>query len=258
MSKLIKRSLIATALATTMTLSGIAISAPLSDVQKSAAQITSDAAKSQVKIDGVVDQTQVLLEEYRSALDEIENQKIYNDHMTRLISDQQTEVDSLQTQIDGIETTRKGVIPLMYQMIDVLEKFTKLDIPVNLPNREARIAKLREVMEQANVTVSEQFRLVIDAYMIENEYGSKIDTYTDKLDYEGQLITVDVFQMGRIALVAQSLDLKNAWSWDNVERKWVKLGDEYLNAVTTAIRMAKKQAPFDLVKLPVQAAGSAK
>lgn len=258
MSKLIKRSLIASALAGAVVVSGSALSEPLSDAQKAAANITKDAVKSQAKIDGVVEQTQILLEEYRTALDDIENQKIYNNHMSRLVADQQEEVASLQDQIDGIEETRKGVIPLMYKMIDVLEEFTALDVPINMEERKARVAKLREVMEQSNVTVSEQFRLVIDAYMVENEYGTKINSYTGELDYEGQKITVDFFHLGRIAFVAESLDQKNAWAWDNSQRKWVKLGDEFVRPVTTAIRMARKQAPFDLVKLPIQAAGSAK
>ena len=258
MSKLIKRSLIATALAGAMVVSGTAVSDPLTDVQNAASSINKDAAASQVKIDNVVDQTQGLLDEYRTALDELENQTIYNDHMARLVADQTEEIASLQEQIDGIEKTRKGVIPLMYKMIDVLEEFVSLDTPINMDERHARIAKLREVMENSNVTVSEQFRLVIDAYMVENEYGTKINAYEGVLDFEGQKINVDYFYLGRIAFVAQSQDLKNAWAWDNSERKWVKLGDEFIRSVTTAIRMARKQAPFDLVKLPIQAAESVK
>ena len=256
MSKLIKRSLVASALAGAMAVSGAAMSDPLTDVQKAASAINKDAAKSQVKIDGVVEQTQILLDEYRTALDEIENQNIYNDHMSRLVADQEEEVASLQEQIDTIEVTRKGVIPLMYKMIDVLEEFTALDVPINMDERKKRIETLREVMEQSNVTVSEQFRLVVEAYMVENEYGTKIRAYTGELEYEGQNITVDFFHLGRIAFVAQSLDQKNAWAWDNTERKWVKLGDEFVRPVTTAIRMARKLVPFDLVKLPIQAAGS--
>ncbi|MCM2679822.1 DUF3450 domain-containing protein [Echinimonas agarilytica] len=254
MSKLIKRSLVATALAGAMAMSGTVMSDPLTDVQKASASINTDAAKSQAKIDNVVDQTQVLLDEYRTTLDEIENQEIYNDHVSRLVADQEDSISSLQTQIDGIENTKRGVVPLMYQMIDVLEQFVALDIPINMDERLKRIAKLREVMSQSNVTTSEQYRLVLEAYMVENEYGTKIRAYTGELEYEGTNITVDFFHLGRIAFVAQSLDLKNVWAWDNKDRKWVKLDDEFIRPITTAIRMARKQAPFDLVKLPIQAA----
>ncbi|MBD1388419.1 DUF3450 domain-containing protein [Neiella sp. HB171785] len=255
---MIKRSLVATALAGAMVVSGTAISEPLTDVQKASAAIHKDAAKSQAKIDNVVDQTQVLLEEYRTTLDEIENQKIYNDHVAVLVADQEEAVASLQDQIDSIDRTARGVVPLMYRMIDTLEQFVALDVPINMDERQDRISKLRDAMTMSNVSVSEQFRLVIEAYMVENEYGTKIRAYEGKLNYQGTDISVDYFHLGRIAFVAQSLDQKNVWVWDNATREWVKLGDEYLRPITTAIRMARKQAPFDLVTLPISAAETAK
>ena len=50
--------------------------------------------------------------------------------------------------------------------------------------------------------------------------------------------------------------MKNAWVWNNEERSWEALGDEYLKPVTDAVRMARKQLPLDLAKLPVFAAGA--
>ncbi|HBY85349.1 MAG TPA: hypothetical protein DEO86_05685, partial [Colwellia sp.] len=54
----------------------------------------------------------------------------------------------------------------------------------------------------------------------------------------------------------QSLDAKHSWLWNNNTRAWEELGDEYLKPVTDAIRMARKQLPMDLTKLPVFAAGA--
>jgi hypothetical protein len=71
------------------------------------------------------------------------------------------------------------------------------------------------------------------------------------LKLDGRDITVDFAQVGRITYVAQSLDMKNAWVWNNTSRSWNVLGAEYLKPVTTLIRMARKQASFDLVKLPI-------
>jgi hypothetical protein len=62
--------------------------------------------------------------------------------------------------------------------------------------------------------------------------------------------------MGRVALIAQSLDYKQAWVWNNGTRSWDELGDEYAKTITDTIRMARKQLPMDLTKLPVFAAGA--
>lgn len=259
MSNLIKKSLVASALTGVLALSGTVQAAdPLEAVQKADALIHKDAAKSQAKIDGVFEQSQVLLEEYRTVMDEVENQKIYNDHVARLVADQEDAIASLQEQIDGIEDTKRGVVPLMYKMIETLEQFVALDIPINMDERTARITKLRDIMSDSSVTTSEKYRQVLEAYLIENEYGSKIRAYQGELEFEGRTITVDFFHLGRVAFVAQSLDLKHAWAWDNESRKWVALDDEFLRPTTLAIRMARKQTAFDLVKLPIKAAESAK
>jgi len=144
----------------------------------------------------------------------------------------------------------------MYKMIDGLDKFIELDIPMNIERRKERVANLRTVMENSNVTVSEQFRLVLEAYEIEATYGTIFDAYQGEIDLGGRSLTADFVHMGRIALVAQSLDAKHSWLWNNQTRSWEELGDEYLKPITDAVRMARKQLPMDLTKLPIFAAGA--
>src|SRR5690606_25922921 len=103
----------------------------LNDLHKEEGKIHAAAVQSQKKIDSIYEQTQELLVEYRSVVDETENLKVYNDHVARLVADQQAGIASLQKQIDGIEETKQGVVPLMYRMIDALEKFVELDVPIN-------------------------------------------------------------------------------------------------------------------------------
>jgi hypothetical protein len=170
------------------------------------------------------------------------------------VADQQRGIDSLQKQIDSIDETRQGIVPLMFRMIDSLEKFIELDIPINLEERQARVERLREIMTNSNVTVSEQFRQVVEAYQIELEYGSNILTYQGKLDYEGTEVTVDFFNLGRTALVALSLDQKSAWIWDNASRSWQALEGTYIADIVTAVRMGNKLLPPGLLRLPLTAA----
>jgi hypothetical protein len=173
-----------------------------------------------------------------------------------MVDDQQANLVSLQEQIDGIDEFKQGVVPLMYKMIDSLEKFIDLDVPMNIDNRKERVANLRDVMNDSNVTTSEQFRLVLEAYEIEAGYGSVFDAYQAEIDLGGRTLTADFVHMGRVAFVAQSLDAKNSWLWNNESRAWEELGDEYIKHITDTIRMARKQLPPDLTKLPVFAAGA--
>ncbi|KGJ93147.1 DUF3450 domain-containing protein [Colwellia psychrerythraea] len=258
MSKVSKKSLIATAMVGALALAGsnIAAADALTDLQKAEAKIFKQSAKSQAKINSIYEQTQDLLAEYRNTVDEADVLRGYNDHVQRMVNDQKANVASLQKQIDSIDEFKQGVVPLMYKMIDTLETFIKLDVPMNIDRRKARVENLRAVMDDSNVTTSEQFRLVLEAYEIEAGYGTIFDAYQGEIDLGGRTLTADFVHMGRIAFVAQSLDAKHSWLWNNNTRAWEELGDEYLKPVTDAIRMARKQLPMDLTKLPVFAAGA--
>ena len=258
MSKVSKKSLIATAIVGVLALAGsnIAAADALTDLQKAEAKIFKQSAKSQAKINNIYEQTQDLLAEYRNTVDEGDVLRGYNDHVQRMVDDQQVNLVSLQRQIDSIDEFKQGVVPLMYKMIDSLDKFIELDVPMNLDRRKDRIANLRDIMDDSNVTTSEQFRLVLEAYEIEAGYGTIFDAYQGEIDLGGRTLTADFVHMGRVALVAQSLDAKNSWLWNNQTRAWEELGDEYLKPITDAIRMARKQLPMDLAKLPVFAAGA--
>lgn len=256
MSKVSKKSLIASTIVGALALAGsnIAAADSLTDLQKAEAKIFKASAKSQEKINNLYTQSQELLAEYRAVIDEAENLAVYNDHVQRLVDDQNAGIASLERQIGEVDNTKKGVVPLMYKMIASLEQFIAADIPVNLKDREARVERIKEVMSNASITTSERFRLVLEAYEIETDYGSMFSAYQGELDFEGQTMTVDFVHLGRVALLAQSLDAKNSWIWNNKDRKWEKLGDEYLAPITTAIRMARKQIAPELIKLPVYAA----
>lgn len=251
-----KRNLIASAVVGALALGSSAVVSAdtLNELHQEESKIHVAAANSQEKINNLYEQSQELFAEYRAVVDETENLKVYNDYVATLVADQQRGIDSLQRQIDGIEGVKRGVVPLMFRMIDSLEKFIDLDIPINLDERKARIERLRDVMGNSNVTTSEQFRQVIEAYQIENQYGRGIRSYKGTIDVQGTQITVDFFNLGRTALIALSLDQKNAWLWDNDARAWQVLGDEYLSSVVTAVRMANKLVPADLIKLPIKAA----
>lgn len=251
-----KRNLIASAVVGAFALGSSAVVSadPLNDLHKEEAKIHAAAAKSQEKINNLYEQSQELFVEYRGIVDETENLKVYNDYVATLVADQQRGIDSLQTQIDGIDGVKRGVVPLMFRMIDSLEQFIDLDIPINIDERKARVERLRDVMANSNVTTSEQFRQVVEAYQIENQYGQNIRAYQGTLDYQGTEITVDFFNLGRTALLALSLDQKSAWVWDNDSRSWQVLGDEYLSSVVIAVRMANKLLTPNLLKLPIKAA----
>ena len=45
------------------------------------------------------------------------------------------------------------------------------DMPFNVAEREDRVARLRDMMDDANISVSEKYRQIMEAYQIETEFG---------------------------------------------------------------------------------------
>ncbi|ATC95293.1 DUF3450 domain-containing protein [Pseudoalteromonas tunicata] len=252
MSVKIRKSLVATALVGAFAFASNSVMAdPLNELHKAEDVIHKAAVKSQAKVDNTFDQTQELISEFRLVVDEREILKVYNDHVANLVADQNAGIESFNRQIATIDKTKQNVVPLMYRMIDTLEQFIKADVPFETEKRLDRVTRLRETMINSSVTTSEKYRQVLEAYLIEKDYSSIVASGQGSLKLDGREITVDFGRVGRVAYVAQSLDMKHAWVWNNTTKSWDALGEEYLKPVKELIRMSRKQASFDLVKLPI-------
>lgn len=250
----IRKSLVATALAGTFALSANALATDLKALHQEGSQIQRAAVQSQEKINNIYDQSQELLGEYRQVVDQTENLKVYNDFLATLVADQQRQINSIQRQIDGLENTNKGTVPLMFRMIDALEQFVKADIPLRTERRIQRVENLREVMARSDVQRSEQFRQILEAYSIEMGYGSELAAFQGTLTIAGNEMTVDYVHLGRLVLMAQSLDGSSGWVWNKSTQSWDELPDSYMNSVTNYIKMARREAQLEMDRVPLFAA----
>jgi predicted RND superfamily exporter protein len=216
----------------------------------------SEARKSQRTINSLADQTDTMLIDYRQTLQRIENARIYNAQLKKIIADQEKEKVSIAKQIETLKDTNQGIYPLMLRMAKVLNQFVNLDIPFLPEEREKRLADINELMNRADVSTSEKFRRVLEAYQVENEYGRTIEAYRGIQKRDGNDLTVDFLRVGRLALIYQTLDGSIAAMWDHKTKKWNDLGGEYKKSIREGIRMARKQTAPQLIKLPVATAGS--
>ncbi|GLP96928.1 DUF3450 domain-containing protein [Paraferrimonas sedimenticola] len=233
------------------------VAAPLTDVQKADGKMHVAAEKSQQKIDKYYDQAQDMLFEYGSTEDQRESLKGYNDYVAGLVADQEESMKLIQADIDYVETLRQGVVPLMFKMVETLEQFVALDLPFEQETRKNRVENLKSLLNSAEVSLAEKYRLILDAYDIENDYGRFVSATEGKLEVDGKEVLVDFFRLGRVALYAQSQDQKGAWMYDAKSKTWNKLEDRYLRELTKGIRIARKQGANDLFELPIPAAEAA-
>jgi hypothetical protein len=212
-----------------------------------------EAAVVQKHIDAISDATDELLSEYRTVLKQVDSIDLYNRQMRELIAAQQAELASLTEQLGRVQEVGRSVTPLMIRMLDALEKFVQLDVPFLFEERAQRIADLRTMMGRADVTPPEKFRQLMKTYQIENEYGRTIEAYRASLKLGDRETTVDFLRFGRIALIYQSLDETQRGRWDQEAQAWVPLDSSFRSAIRQGLRIARKQAAPDLVRLPLAA-----
>ncbi len=221
--------------------------------------INTAAGQSQKRIDKLEDQTDTMLQEYRLVTTEADSLKTYNDQLEVLVNAQQAELDSMSKQLEQIEVTTREVVPMMLKMIDALDQFVKLDVPFLQDERSERLLTLKDIMDRSDVTTSEKYRQIIEAYQVEMEYGRTIEAYRGELKFgDSDVRTVDYLRIGRLILIYQTLDGKQAGVWDNKARKWTPVDSGYHTSINAALRVARKQAAPDLLKLPVAGAEEVK
>ncbi|MFQ5982734.1 MAG: DUF3450 domain-containing protein [Woeseiaceae bacterium] len=215
------------------------------------------AQASQERINQVVERTRSLEDEYRAINKEIDGLKVYNRLMTAQTNGQQATLDDISLSMAQVDVINRQIFPLMERMIDGLEQSVGLDIPFLMEERTNRINTLKEIMERSDVSVAEKFRKVMEAYQIENDYGSSSETYRQSLEIEGTVRDYNMLRIGRVGLYFQSDDSRITGAWDPEQRAFVIVGNEHRNEIKKGIRMAKDLIAPELLLIPVPAATAA-
>ena len=176
---------------------------------------------------------------------------IYNRQMQELITSQNNEIESINQQMVELDNTNRGILPKLEEMVLTLESIIQNDIPFLLTERNLRVNDLKEILMQSNVSTSEKFRRVFEAYQIENEYGRTVESYRDEISVEDNLYNVEVFRLGRVGLYARTSDGNFNAMYSKKEKKWIKQkGID--SELVTALKIARKELPPSLLKLPVE------
>ena len=214
---------------------------------------TIDSKDSQEKITDLSVETQELLGEYRLVLQQIDRLIAYNDYVERLITDQEEQIVDINRQLQDFALIERGIVPLMLESIETLDRFIDLDVPFLLEERKDRVNRLRVIMNESDITVSEKFRQIMDAYQIETGFGSDIEAYTGFLEINGENRQVDFLRIGRTSLTYQTPDQNQTGFWNKKTQQWEDLPRKYTDYVKEGLRIAKKQITPDLIQLPVEA-----
>ena len=224
------------------------------EIKESLTISTQSIENSGLTQDQIIDldeQTRILLAEFQSTSKEYESLKLYNDQVQKIINSQLEEIESIILKIDELDQTNQRIVPLMLKMIDGLENFILLDLPFLMNERTDRVSNLKSTMDRGDISTSEKFRLITEAYKTELEYGRTIEAYRDNILIDDVETSADFLRIGRIALTYLTVDGSKGGYWDTNSSSWEKSTSSIKRSTADALKVATKQAPPALIKIPV-------
>lgn len=201
------------------------------------------------------DEAPDVVAEYMDLVELVDALGVYNTQLDKLLQDQQDEINTLTSSIDQVDTIERQLGPLTERMIGTLELFINLDLPFRKDQRLDTVAQLRASLDRADISTAEKFRLALQAYAVELEYGNDRETYSDQIEVDGKLLIVDVLRWGRVVLAFQTADGATTGVWDNTARQWRVIDPSANAGVRDALRMTRGTMTENIVVLPTPAPG---
>jgi hypothetical protein len=212
-----------------------------------------EAKASQQRVEQLDDQTTSLINDYRANLKQLEAATRYNASLNRNIVAQQRQLERLRLDIENVSGLQRAMQPLMEDMLASLGDLVEADLPFNIDERRERVERLNKVMGNPEMSAAQRYRLIVEAFQIENEYGRTIGAYEGSIDDGGTLRTGEFLRVGRVALMFKTADDSVLKIWDKDQKAYINLNKSYLPDVRLGLRMAKEQTAPGLLPVPVKA-----
>lgn len=224
---------------------------PLQQASSGVVKTHKQAAASQQKINKLDEKTRAAYDEYRATERQAELVEAYNRQLEKLVNAQQKEIAELDAQITSLDMTEQAVLPMLSRMTDMLSRFVDADTPFLLEEREQRVARLEGLLERADVSLAEKYRQILEAYLIEVDYGRTLEAWNGELELAGDSRQVTFLRLGRAALYYQTLDGRESGLWQPSRAEWQPLAASDNPVLDKAIRIAWQQAVPELLTLPL-------
>lgn len=232
-------------------LSNPVLAGTLSTAQNKVVQTHQQDASEQVKLNNLDKETREALNHYQQNQRQADLIDAYNRQLQKMIDSQEQEKQRIHSQLSSLNETEQSALPMLVSLYQQLATFVRQDQPFLVTERQQRLARLKKIIDRADVSLAEKYRQVLDAYQVEIDYAKSIGSYRGELIQGGKTIQVDFFRLGRTALYYQTLNAKKGALWQPASGQWQTLTDSQNKQLSIAIAMANKQHIPQLLKLPM-------
>ncbi len=173
------------------------------------------------------------------------------DALEEKVSASNSRIKRKEKQLADIEHVTVGIKPFLMETIGRIEALMTDGLPFLQKERQQRMERIHEMMADPDVPVSEKYRKVMEALLVEAEYGNTIEVYQKTIDADGKTMLANIFRLGRISLFYQTMDRQESGWFNAADSTWEKLPNTYNRDISTAIDIGAKRQPVELLTLPL-------
>lgn len=160
-------------------------------------------------------------------------------------------VAELERRLTESERLNEVIQDTLNFVLGELEEVVAADLPFLAQEREARLSNLRRQMANPDSTPAERLRLLLEALLIEAQYGETVEVAPETILVGDQSIHADVLRIGRLTVYWRSPDGSRVGTWDPATGSWTELDGKYNRVITRSMEMATRIRPTELVSLPL-------
>jgi len=167
------------------------------------------------------------------------------------LASQQMAVNELKRK--KIETARMSaeLEPSLARIVKRLEVTVNNGLPFLIKERKNRIAGLHRIMGDPEISLSEKYRKVFEALLIEAGYSDSARVNRELIFVQDKEILADILCIGRLSLFFQTLDRSTTGFYDPVSLSWKQGPPGFNREIAKAVEIAAKKRPADIINLPL-------
>ena len=223
----------------------------LNDIHQTQKEKIKLLAENHQSIDALSLETNKILYDHEKNLEEIESLKKYNSLLREQIRAQTKQINGAELRINKLAVTERKIPPLFLDMIEDLEGSIDQSLPFQKTERRQRIEKLKVLMKRPNLSLSDKYQQILEAYRAESNYGKTMTTYRDTIVLNEKELQVDILQLGRLGLFFSTFSRDRIGMWDVSRQSWMELNQSsFKKNIRSAVNIAKGNEPEDLLVLP--------
>ncbi len=189
-----------------------------------------------------------LLEKLRSEKKRLENRK---DELNQVVQAAQKRLADKNEQLSDIENISNRIRPFLEELLEKLRNRINTDLAFLQEERHQRIASLESLLADPEAAASEKYRKVMEALLIEAEYGFTTEVYQETISVEDKKRLVNIFRLGRMSLFFLTLDREQCGFYNIAEQQWQTLSNLYLPDIQAAVDIATKRRTAEMLNLPL-------